>query len=175
LAVAYKTEKRDASSVSVAPCLLAGYGNTCEDVYFGVESLWEIGSSKSKDILSQSYKGKLTQKTRSVQLGARLGYVFRDLEAFLFVRGGFAFSGKNKCRLEKTKFFEYGEIEETPLVLEGETKSGAPFVSAGIEKFVSNQMSVRLEAEALKKRSYAKIQGSSKAKAVRLLFVWNLS
>jgi hypothetical protein len=170
---AYKTEERKTSSVDDVACLVMGYGNTLGDVfYLGLESLYEIGSRKSKDILSDSYKGELTYSTKSVQLGARLGYVIRDM--LLFVRGGVALTGKNKYKLEKTKFFAYGEKEETPRVIEEETKGSTPFVSAGVEKAVFNRVSLRLEAETLKRRSYAN-RGSSCTKAIRLMLVWNVN
>jgi hypothetical protein len=42
-----------------------------------------------------------------------------------------------------------------------------------VEKAVFGKMSLRLEAETLKKRTYGKIHASSHSKNIRLMLVWN--
>ncbi|MDR0753531.1 MAG: hypothetical protein LBE95_02610 [Holosporaceae bacterium] len=177
MAVAYETEERKSSTVDNVACLSIGYGHVLGDVfYLGLESLCEIGSRKSKSIVSDSYKGEITRSARSVQLGARFGYVAQDIEAMFYLKGGIAFTGKNKCKLEKTKFPRYGEKEETPLTIEGEMRSSVPFIGVGVEKHVFEGLSLRLEAETTGKRSYAKIpNSSSRSKTVRLILVWNFN
>ena len=137
-----------------------GYGKSFyQNVYVGVEGLIDIAPNKTKsvkvngkeviDVAHDSDGGYAKYKGLSAQLGVRLGYVFNQANTMIFVRPAASFFNEMELWSDARRTRQGPDKK-----LNGHPRKVAFSFAVGAETKVNDNLSVRIEAERVCKRSF---------------------
>lgn len=137
-----------------------GYGKSVyQNVYVGVEGLLDIAQNKTKsvevngkeikDVAHDSDGGYVKYKGFAAQLGVKLGYVFNKANTMIFVRPAASFFNEMELWNDNRRTFKGPDQK-----LEGHPKRVAFSFAVGAETKVNDNLSIRIEAERVCKRSF---------------------
>lgn len=137
-----------------------GYGKSVyQNIYVGVEGLVDIAQNKTKsveingkeikEVAHDSDGGYVKYKGFAVQLGIKLGYVFNKANTMIFVRPAASFFNEMELWNDNRRTFKGPDQK-----LEGHPKRVAFSFAVGAETKVNDNLSIRIEAERVCKRSF---------------------
>ena len=139
-----------------------GYGKSVyQNVYVGVEGLVDIAQNKTKsvkidgkeivEVTHDSDGGYVKYKGFAAQLGIKLGYVFNKANTMIFVRPAASFF--NEMELWNCNRTDRQNLKIAQK-LTGHPKKVAFSFAVGAETKVNDNLSIRIEAERVCKRSF---------------------